>query len=150
VIFYDSVDRRAWLVDGLSALLHLVRAHVAHRRVKGREVIFEDKDTREADLPHTGKAAADAFLRNKNNMDLRIYERWNRPVIESSAEGNTEPKSTVKRQKTFEHLVDLVGDIFSILSMLLTFRKTHIMPTASQREFVPHQEDVSKVGISST
>ncbi|KAI4714339.1 hypothetical protein J4E89_000018 [Alternaria sp. Ai002NY15] len=116
VVFYEPEDRRAWLVDGLSALLHLVRAHVAHRRAKGREVIFGDKEIKEANPAHTGKTAADTFLRNKGNMDLRIYERWNRPVIETSTEGSDEPKSTVKRHQTFEHLVDLVGDIFGILS----------------------------------
>lgn len=118
VVFYDWKDRRAWLLDGLTALLHLVRAHVAHRRATDQEVIFSDDMINEANPPHTGKAAAWKFFKNKANMDLQISEIWNRPVIESSTEENTEPKLTVKRQQTFVHLVDLVGDIFGNLSML--------------------------------
>ena len=118
VVFYDPGDRRAWLVDGLSALLHLVRAHIAKRRERGWKVIFKDEDTIEAGLPHTGKTAAGAFLRNETNMKLRIHEQWNRPVFEKITEGDAEPKSTVKTTETYEHLADLVDDIFGVLSML--------------------------------
>jgi hypothetical protein len=123
VVFYEPGDRRAWLVDGLSALLHLVRAHITYRKDKGLEVIFKDEETKEPDAPHTGKKAAGAFLRNRDNMNLRIAERWNRPVYESSTEGNNEPKVIIKRQQTFEHLVDLVGDLFGILSILFDFQE---------------------------
>lgn len=83
-----------------------------------REVIFTDDLVQEATTPLTGKTAARQFFNNKANMDLMIYERWNRPIIEISTEGGGEPKSTVKRQQTFEHMVDLVSDIFAILSLL--------------------------------
>ena len=34
VVFYDVDDRRAWLVDGASALLHLLRASIDRDRMK--------------------------------------------------------------------------------------------------------------------
>ncbi|KID83294.1 Pfs, NACHT and Ankyrin domain protein [Metarhizium guizhouense ARSEF 977] len=100
VVLFDPKDRRAWLIDGLSALLHLVRASLAHRRRLGREVLFGEGDVKESDTPHTGKAAANEVLRNRANMDLKIYEKWN-------------------RLKTWEQLPDLVGDIYTTLSMIV-------------------------------
>jgi hypothetical protein len=118
VVFYDCQDRRTWLIDGLSALLHLVRARLAHRRKAGREVLFGDDDIKEPDTPHTGKAAAKAILRNRANMDLKIYEKWNRIVEETSQKGNEQLETNLKPQKTWEQLPDLVGDVYTTLGML--------------------------------
>lgn len=35
VVLCDTTGRRAWLIDGLSALLHVVRASLLHRRNLG-------------------------------------------------------------------------------------------------------------------
>jgi hypothetical protein len=120
VVFYDCKDRRAWLIDGLSAMLHLVRARLAHRRQVGREVLFTDDDIKEPDTPHTGKAAANAILRNRANMDLKIYEKWNRIVQETSQklEGKDDVETNLKTQKTWEQLPDLVGDVYAIMGMM--------------------------------
>jgi hypothetical protein len=60
------------------------------------------------------------MLKSKDNMDLKIYERRTRPVVETSwdIEGET-AKKTTKIQTTWEHLPDQVGDIPTTLSMLL-------------------------------
>ncbi|OJJ42360.1 hypothetical protein ASPZODRAFT_147347 [Penicilliopsis zonata CBS 506.65] len=118
VVLYDCKDRRAWLIDGLSALLHLVRARLAHRRKVGREVLFAESDIKEPDIPYTGKAAATYVLRNRANMDLKICEKWNRRVEETSKTGGEPPETTLKTQRTWEQLPDLVGDIYTILGML--------------------------------
>lgn len=118
VVLYDCKDRRSWLVDGLSALLHLVRARIAHRRKVGREVLFSEDEFRESDTPHTGKAAASAVLRNRANMDLRIYERWNRVIEETTKNGEEPAETNQKTQRTWEQLPDLVGDIYTTLGML--------------------------------
>ena len=118
VVLYDCKDRRAWLIDGLSALLHLVRARLAHRRKVGREVLFTESDIKEPDIAYTGKAAANSVLRNRANMDLKIYEKWNRVVEETSKTGEEPPETSLKTQRTWEQLPDLVGDIYTILGML--------------------------------
>ncbi|KAI0553279.1 hypothetical protein F4679DRAFT_502942 [Xylaria curta] len=119
VVFYDWKDRRAWLIDGLSALLHLVRSSLAHRRRLGHEVLFKEDKIEEPDTPYTGKAAANAVLRNRANMDLKIYEKWNRIVEETVIKGEEPPERTEKRQRTWEQLPDLVGDICTTLGMLV-------------------------------
>jgi hypothetical protein len=118
VVLYDWKDRRAWLIDGLSTLLHLVRAHLAHRRIHSREVLFGEDDIKESGTQHTGKAAANDVLRNRANMDLKIYEKWNRLVEETSKKGEAASETTQKTQKTWEQLPDLVGDIYITLSMI--------------------------------
>ncbi|KAH0595471.1 hypothetical protein MHUMG1_06646 [Metarhizium humberi] len=119
VVLFDPKDRRAWLIDGLSALLHFVRASLVHRRRLGREVLFGEGDVKEPDTPHTGKAAANEVLRNRANMDLKIYEKWNRLVEETSKMGERPSETTQKTQKTWEQLPDLVGDIYTTLSMIV-------------------------------
>ncbi|GIC87262.1 5'-methylthioadenosine/S-adenosylhomocysteine nucleosidase family protein [Aspergillus udagawae] len=139
IVLYDCKDRRAWLIDGLSALLHLVRAHLAHRRKVGREVLFSERDIKEPNTPYMGKTAANAVLRNRANMDLKIYERWNRVVEETSRKGEEPPETSHKTQKTWEQLPDLVGEIYTTLGMLFDIQtdiltadgfgaKVHISP----------------------
>ncbi|GFF93051.1 hypothetical protein IFM53868_07058 [Aspergillus udagawae] len=139
IVLYDCKDRRAWLIDGLSALLHLVRAHLAHRRKVGREVLFSERDIEEPNTPYMGKSAANAVLRNRANMDLKIYERWSRVVEETSRKGEEPPETSHKTQKTWEQLPDLVGDIYTTLGMLFDIQtdtltadgfgaKVHISP----------------------
>ncbi|KAF1962385.1 hypothetical protein CC80DRAFT_400140, partial [Byssothecium circinans] len=50
VIFHDIGDRRAWMVDGASALLHLVRASLKHNQDDdfSHLFLFEPKDLVEA------------------------------------------------------------------------------------------------------
>lgn len=118
IVLYDWKDRRSWLIDGLSALLHLVRARLAHRRKVGREVLFSEDEFKESDTPHTGKAAANAVLRNRANMDLKIYEQWSRVIEETTKKGEEPAETNQKAQKTWEQLPDLVGDIYTTLGML--------------------------------
>ncbi|PYI19447.1 hypothetical protein BO99DRAFT_384495 [Aspergillus violaceofuscus CBS 115571] len=118
VVLYDCKDHRAWLIDGLSALLHLLRAYLAHRRKAGREVLFREGDIEESDTPYTGKTAANAFFQNRTNMGLKIYEKWNRTVEETIQKGD-EPFETIRKtQRTWEQLPDAVGDIYITLGML--------------------------------
>jgi hypothetical protein len=127
VVFYDRSEKRAWLIDGLSALLHLVRASLARRRNLGHEVLFDENDIKESDSPYTGKAAARAVFYNRDNQDLKIYERWNRVVEETSQEGAVlETKQTTRR--TWEQLPDLVGEIYMTLRMLFDIQ-TDVMTT---------------------
>ncbi|KAK4444608.1 hypothetical protein QBC34DRAFT_487752 [Podospora aff. communis PSN243] len=118
VVLYDCEERRAWLVDGLSVLLHLVLARVAHRRRKGRIVLFGEDDIQGPNTPYIGKAAAKQVLYNTANMSLKVYERWNRVVEETSKKGKEPAEVNEKTQKTWEQLPDLVADVYNMLAIL--------------------------------
>jgi hypothetical protein len=78
VVFFDtsSSDRRAWLVDGASALLHLVRVSL-HRDEMEDDSTFEwvfDASKLKDDWPgSTGRQAAIKTLKNSDNLNLNVY-----------------------------------------------------------------------------
>ncbi|KAK7990034.1 serine/threonine protein kinase [Apiospora arundinis] len=121
MLLYDREDNCGWLVDGLSALLHLTRARLAYRRSRGQTVEFEDDDITEAQSPlkYTGRAAAYALLTNPNNMGLKIYMKQETRVEEVSRKGKEKEEEIVEKiTRTWERLPDLVGDIYQTLGIL--------------------------------
>ncbi|KAK8021758.1 purine and uridine phosphorylase [Apiospora arundinis] len=121
VVLYDCDDRCGWLIDGLSALLHLTRARLAHRRDQKRTVQFKDGQITEAKPPlgNTGKRAARSLLTNQNNMALKIYEKRRKVVEEIVCKGKeNEEEITKKTTRTWEEFPDIVGDIFQTLGLL--------------------------------
>lgn len=73
VLLWDTVDKRGWLVSGLTALLHLVRASL-HSDSRG---IFSSKMQFKQKLPQepskwTADAAASILVSNRN-LGLKIY-----------------------------------------------------------------------------
>lgn len=75
VTLYDVTDRRAWLVDGASALLHLVRASLKDNETDDSKDLFLLSPNAIVEAPriHTGKAAAIAVLNNASNKNLKLY-----------------------------------------------------------------------------
>ncbi|KAH8803460.1 hypothetical protein F5884DRAFT_712243 [Xylogone sp. PMI_703] len=76
VVLYDVGDRRAWLIDGASALLHLVRASLKRSRRDDfhRLFLFKPENMEEADTTIPGKAAAIAILTSDTNKRIRLYK----------------------------------------------------------------------------
>ncbi|KAI1374831.1 hypothetical protein F4677DRAFT_461263 [Hypoxylon crocopeplum] len=77
VVLYDVQERRAWLVDGASALLHLVRASLKHDSSDPFRSLFlyDEPALQEAPQPHTGKTASISVLANNENMKLPLYAK---------------------------------------------------------------------------
>ena len=78
VILYDVGDRRAWLTDGISALLHLVRASLTHDQndtLFSDQSLFDKKDLVEAISGRSGKAAAIDVLKDLHNKELKLHRR---------------------------------------------------------------------------
>ena len=75
VVFWDEGEKRGWLVNGTSALLHLVRASLAHNsQSKFKSAYsFNPDDLIESKVLHAPSSALDVLL-NKENRKLSIYE----------------------------------------------------------------------------
>jgi hypothetical protein len=76
VNFYDVTDRRAWLVDGASALLHLVRISLQLDETNPDSTynwVFDKSQLEENWIDHGGRAAAIRTLRNWKNRALNVY-----------------------------------------------------------------------------
>ncbi|KAI0542138.1 hypothetical protein GGR58DRAFT_510462 [Xylaria digitata] len=97
VVLWDVGDERGWLVNGVSAWSHLLRAHLKHQ--------FEDDDNYEPGLveppnPYKARAPFD-FFKNPENMKLIL--------IEDEHKGST-------RLRTVQ---DVSDRIFNMLDLLL-------------------------------
>lgn len=74
IVLYDSGDRRAWLVDGASALLHLVRASMERDR---NSPAYRSKWRFNGNLQ--GDSAIEV-LTDLENLDVRLFVDYRKPT----------------------------------------------------------------------
>jgi hypothetical protein len=77
VILHDTLDRRAWLVDGQSALLHLTRASFStdSRRFPNQNYSTILDGLEESQDRYTGRFASEEVLTKQKNLDLVIRSK---------------------------------------------------------------------------
>lgn len=75
VVFWDEETKRGWLVNGTTALLHLVRASLEHSKKDKLSSVFLFKTSQiiEATQSHKPSSAMEVLL-NKENLALKLYE----------------------------------------------------------------------------
>ena len=82
VVFWDEGERRGWLVNGTSALLHLVRASLQHdKQSKFKSAcVFNPGDLVEAQITHLPDSALEVLLNKKNrtlkDLPCRLSEHF--------------------------------------------------------------------------
>ncbi|KAF5678711.1 nucleoside phosphorylase [Fusarium heterosporum] len=74
VLLWDQQDKRGWLVNGTSALLHIVRASLTYDSTdKFRSVfLFKDTDLKESPKPLTPDSAIHVLIHSRN-LGLKLY-----------------------------------------------------------------------------
>ncbi|KAH7035738.1 uncharacterized protein B0I36DRAFT_429788 [Microdochium trichocladiopsis] len=76
IIFHDVQADRAWLIDGASALLHIVRASL-HRSMKDDDSpydwLFDTTQLQETPENRSGRQAAIGTLKKAAHLDLPLY-----------------------------------------------------------------------------
>ena len=77
VILHDTRDRRAWLVDGQSALLHLTRASFSadSRRFPNQNYLKILDSLHKSEDRYTGRAASAEVLTKQENLDLVVRSK---------------------------------------------------------------------------
>jgi len=122
VILWDEESKRGWLVNGPTALLHLVRGSLK-QNIKGKlghVYVFKDTDIKDPDpdwcAPHTADYAI-RVLASQENRDIKIHpgkvESWEEPHGEGS--GSPTPKS----KTTFVKLEDRVEYFYHLLEKMI-------------------------------
>jgi len=125
VVLYDLEEKRAWLVDGLSALLHLVRASLEHDSKDAFNSFFLYKrgQLQEAHSSKYGPDAAATVLFNPANCSLRLFpedeESWDEETEKKNSETETVKEIVSKKRVTFFCLKDRVLEIFSLLERII-------------------------------
>ncbi|KAJ0420501.1 hypothetical protein BJY00DRAFT_136689 [Aspergillus carlsbadensis] len=109
VVLYDAGDRRAWFVDGVSTLLHLVRASLKENEKDDpyQQFLLSSQALVEASQSLTGKAAAISVLINPSNRNLELY-----------TEANGGDKSTSGSKLANNRLEDRVNQVFHTLEQI--------------------------------
>jgi hypothetical protein len=124
IVFWDEGEKRGWLVNGTSALLHLVRASLEHNsRSKFRSAyVFNLKDLVEAPITHVPGSALDVLL-DKKNRKLKIYD----DAEEDSDGENGDPKNPPKGkeplegEKMYYRFQDRVRELFETLEKIIHY-----------------------------
>lgn len=75
ILLWDERDKRGWLINGTTALLHIVRAFLSHAKEDNFKSAFQfnDEDLQEAKVAFTADSAI-AVLLNPANRRLKLYE----------------------------------------------------------------------------
>ncbi|KLP15899.1 nucleoside phosphorylase [Fusarium fujikuroi] len=73
-LFWDESDKRGWLTNGTSALLHVVRASLAYDSTDKFQsaFIFKADELKESHKPFTADSAIDVLIDPKN-LGLKLY-----------------------------------------------------------------------------
>ncbi|KAK8001318.1 nucleoside phosphorylase [Apiospora marii] len=121
VVLYDVVERRAWLVDGVSALLHLVRASLKRDATDAfkSHFLFQESGFQEAPPDIDGKSAAIHILTNRNNTALPLYSKPDSLREETSSSTAGVQSTVIMRTKTDYCLKDRIESICDILEQIM-------------------------------
>jgi hypothetical protein len=111
VLLHDIEVRKAWLVDGLSALLHLVRANLTyiHRQDDYAAAILLRPEAFKTKGGYSGRKAAFETLRDPQNMKLRLYRK----------EAGSNNTGNATEDSDFHCMVDTVKYIMHILEQII-------------------------------
>jgi hypothetical protein len=120
VLLYDHDDGRGWLVDGASAVLHLLRFHVARYRPICDGGRFSLEDFKYADSAAGVKSARDVLLSREMRRVVLVEEPLpdSEKQVTETIDGITTAKTVVEglmKRKTVE---DRVRDLYEILELM--------------------------------
>jgi nucleoside phosphorylase len=112
VILWDVGDKRGWIVNGASALLHLVRASIQYDKTgdMNSAFVFAPHAFREATEPYKAKSAL-SVLMDRMNLNLAIYEE---DADDDGAQEYHKIRDRVEElllmlEKMIDHQIDIAG-----------------------------------------
>jgi len=120
VVMWDEEEKRGWLVNGTSALLHLLRASLEYNRTDkfNSDFLFKSEKMEDAFTTHTADSAI-GVLMNKTNMKLKIYPGKGEVYDEVTKRKDAEPDEIFKEKKTYLRLEDRIEHFYDILERML-------------------------------
>ncbi|KAL6849042.1 hypothetical protein ACO1O0_008572 [Amphichorda felina] len=113
VLLWDEDDKRGWLINGTSALLHIVRASLAHDSSDKFQsaFLFKSEDLKESTTPFLADSAIDVLI-NPENLGLKLYpEKDGYLLLESRIDHFYNIL-----EKLIDHQTDIAGDCGGNLS----------------------------------
>jgi len=120
VVLWDEGEKRGWLVNGPSALLHLLRASLEHCG-KGKfsdEFLFDIADFEEPTVRYRYDSALSA-LKNRSNRRLHLYQKEEKCVEETIQWPDGRHETVKKFSTTYSTLEDRTMELCEILEKLV-------------------------------
>jgi hypothetical protein len=126
VVLYDMRDRRGWLIDGASALLHLTCAQLS-TVWSHKSQLFDLQQFHYAE-PRNGISAASVALLDQRNREMAIFEKvdsWNEvtTIIGDPNEGLEPVRKEQHKIKTTKWCYqDLVRQTYHIMELIQDYQ----------------------------
>lgn len=107
VLLWDESEKRGWLVNGTSALLHIVRASLAYNNKDkfNFAFIFRESSFQESATPFTADSAIDMLI-NPKNLALKLYREKDGYLL---LESRIEYFYNIL-EKLIDHQADIAGE----------------------------------------
>ncbi|KAK5657983.1 hypothetical protein OQA88_2536 [Cercophora sp. LCS_1] len=122
VVLYDVPDRRAWMVDGVSALLHLVRASLHHDKNDAFKdlSLYDEALVQEPPEPGAGGKGASIFvLTNEQNTNLALHKKPSTSKEELSVDEAGSQSSRISKTQSNYTFGERVENICDTLEQMI-------------------------------
>ncbi|KAI1077276.1 hypothetical protein F5B20DRAFT_279626 [Whalleya microplaca] len=120
VVFWDEQEKRGWLVNGTSALLHIVRASLESDREDefSASCLFQPNEMKEAYQKYKTYSAIQV-LTNPKNMGLKIYPEKDESYVEQATDQDSSFTELSKRRSTYYRFQDRVEHNYNMLEQMI-------------------------------
>jgi hypothetical protein len=137
---WDVGEERGWLVNGVAALLHVLRASLEHSKRKLKsEFLLHPHQLSDADDP-THPEAAMAVLTSRKNRDLQLYEDQSEVLKEHMQDNNGKCRIETKKVTRCYRVEDRVEHICNILEKLIDHQTSIAERSGIQVSFRPRRD----------
>ncbi|KAI9790079.1 MAG: hypothetical protein M1816_005549 [Peltula sp. TS41687] len=117
-VFWGEEEKRGWLVNGINALLHLVRASLKHYEMDAfKEALLSKSDDILEPSAESQEAYAISILRNEHNMKLPIYAE--KDEVQPGEDDSTMQGLHVPKRRKYYRLEDRVEELYEMLEKLI-------------------------------
>jgi hypothetical protein len=117
-VFWDTEEKRGWLVNGTSALLHLLRASLEHYQTDSFNIALLSKPSDISEPLESHGDYAIRVLLNELNRELPIYVEKDEQQTEDDPSVGNVPRAA-KRKKTYYKLENRVEELYEILEKII-------------------------------
>jgi hypothetical protein len=128
VVLWDDAEKRGWLSNGISALLHLVRARLSSLRGGDFEshVMLREDELEDSDEKATNSAVK--LLLHERNRCLEVFAGKNKSLVERATRATSDDlllgETFTRTHRTQSFLFeDLVEEVFNYLEQLIEYQK---------------------------
>ncbi|KAF4969081.1 hypothetical protein FSARC_3604, partial [Fusarium sarcochroum] len=125
VTLWDVVEERGWLVNGTAALLHLLRASLAHSKADKfkSEFLFQEDQFQESQNPGSIESVLDVLLSHANQK-LELYSKDDYTFQETKLSSNGQLETVTKTLVSSTTIKDRVEELYETLEKLFDHNAT--------------------------